>query len=143
MYLVAGDWRQPEWAGALDGRGMRSTVSRDTMVGLGGARLIADQSAKWLVADDDAQRYVFVHPHDETTPIWLETPCGIVECDAFGFGRIEIDGAAQVISVEANGAIGAIRIGGADGARLTVNGVDVTAAMAVAGEGRREFRGVG
>lgn len=130
-------------AGALDGAGTQCVVSRDSIVMLGrGTKLIAGQSTKWLVSDDDSKRYVFVHPDDDTAPVWLETPYCVVECDAFGFGRIEIDGAAGTISIEANGAIGAVRIGGAAGARLVVSAVDVTDAMTAVDGGAREFRGV-
>ena len=52
---------------------------------------MAGTPPKWLVADDDAGRYVFVNPTDEEAPLWLETPDTVIECDAFGFGRIDLD----------------------------------------------------
>ncbi len=130
-------------AGATGGGGAQWARSRDSMIELAGATLLAGRAPKWLFADADARRYVFVNPSDEVNPLWLETPATIVECDAFGFGRVEVDEPAGTIAVEASGEIGALRIRAADGTRLAINGSDVTdALLAPDAAGVREFRGL-
>ena len=69
-------------AGAIDGSGMQWLQSRDSMIELADAKLLAGRAPKWLAADGDAGRYVFVNPSDEEVPLWLETPRTIIECDA-------------------------------------------------------------
>jgi len=129
-------------AGVLDGTGPQWVQSRDALIERGGAKLMAGRVPKWLFADAGAGRYVFVNPSDEEVPVWLETSATIVECDAFSFGRIEIDEGAAKVLIEAEGEIGAVRIGAAAAARLFVNGVDVTGALhAPDVNGMREFNG--
>jgi hypothetical protein len=106
---------------------MQWRQSRDSLIELNGATLLAGRAPKWLAADRDNGNYVYVNPSDEEAPLWFETPRVIVECDAFGFGRVEIDERARSVAVEASGEIGIVRIRGAD--RLTINGTDVTDRM--------------
>ena len=128
-------------AGAVDGGAAQWLHSRASMIELAGARLLAGRAPKWLCADPEAGRYVFVNPSDEEEPVWLETPRTIVECDAFGFGRIEIDEAAGAVAVEAEGLIGALRLRSAGAVRLTLNGRDVTERLTPSDEaGVRELR---
>lgn len=129
-------------AGATDGSGPQWLQSRDTMIELAGARLLAGRAPKWLYADAAGGRYAFANPSEEENPVWLETPRTAVECDAFGFGRIEVDDRAGEVRVEASGEIGPLRLrGGA--MRLSLNGSDVSDALGPPdAAGVREFRGL-
>ena len=105
--------------------------------------MLAATIPKWLAADDDAQHYVFVNPSDDEAPIWFETPDTVIECDAFGFGRIELDDRAGAVSIEAVGEIGAVRIRREGDLRLKINDVDVTDSLLRTTEPSvREFRGL-
>jgi hypothetical protein len=128
--------------GAIDGGGLQWIQSRDVLIELGGAKLMAGTAPKWLCADDDRRRYVVVNPSGDEAPLWLETPGVTVECDAFGFGRVEIDGSAGTVEVEAAGEIAPIRISGAATLRLAINGADVTHALVPVAADTREFRGL-
>ncbi len=130
-------------AGAEDGTGAQFVQSRDTLLQLGNAKLLAGSTPKWLVADEDASFYLFVNPSPEEAPVWFETPQTAVECESFGFGRIEIDDAACTIAIDATGEIGPIRVRRLDEITLTVNGIDVTPMLLrTTEEGVREFRGL-
>ena len=130
-------------AGAVDGSGTQFVQSRDTLLLVGGVRLLAGGTPKWLVADDDARLYVFVNPSDEEAPVLFETPETAVECEAFGFGRIEIDDAGGRIAIDATGEIGPIRVRRAGDVALTVNDIDVSdMLLRTTEEGVREFRGI-
>jgi|CXWL01.1.fsa_nt_gi hypothetical protein len=130
-------------AGALDGRGMQFVQSRDSLTQLGRVKVLSATIPKWLSADDDAQHYVFVNPSDDEAPIWFETPDTVIECDAFGFGRIELDDRAGAVSIEAVGEIGAVRIRREGDLRLRINDVDVTDSLLRTTEPSvREFRGL-
>jgi hypothetical protein len=129
--------------GAIEGTGLQFIQSRDTVVQLGGVRLLAGATPKWLVADDDRRIFVFGNTSDEETPVLFETPQAAVECESFGFGRIEIDNAAGAVALEATGEIGPIRVRGSAEITLTVNGIDVTdMLLRTTEEGVREFRGL-
>jgi hypothetical protein len=131
-------------AGALDGSGVQWLHSRDSMVELGGVTLMAGRAPKWLAVDRESRRYVVVNPSDESVPVWLETPAGtVVECDEFGFGRIDLDERELRVAIEANGEIGVLRIRSEGAPRLMVNGTDVTDALTGPDDaGTRTFRGV-
>jgi hypothetical protein len=130
-------------AGALDGAGPQFLQSRDSLIALGQARLLAGTTPKWLVADDEGQHYVFVNPSEEEAPVWLETPDTIVECDAFGFGRIELDDATGAVLIEATGDIGTVRVRREGNLQLSINGADVTGSLLRTTEPNvREFRGL-
>ncbi|MBI5289448.1 MAG: hypothetical protein HY873_10810 [Chloroflexi bacterium] len=129
-------------AGALDGTGPQFLQSWESLITLGRARLLAGTTPKWLVADDGARHYVFVNPSDEQAPVWLETPDSVVECDAFGFGRVELDDATGAVAIEATGEIGTVRVRRDGEITLTINGVDVTGSLLRTTEPNvREFRG--
>ena len=129
--------------GSLDGAGPQFLQSRDSLIVLGRARLLAGTTPKWLVADDDARHYLFVNPADEQAPVWLETPDTVVECDAFGFGRIDLDETTGTVHVEATGEIGTVRVRRDGNVTLTINGSDVTASLLRTIEPNvREFRGL-
>jgi hypothetical protein len=135
-------------AGTVDGtgrpaRGPQWVQSRDALIELGGAKLMAGRTPKWLFADAGSGRCVFVNPSDEHAPVWLETAENVVECDEFAFGRMEMDRQAGTLTVEASDEIGAIRLGGIAPLRLIINGQDVTDAMRTdAATGMREFGGL-
>ena len=130
-------------AGAVDGGGVQWIHTRDSLIELNGATLLARGAAKWLVADPEAGRYAFGHPSEDATPLWLETPRIVVECDEFGFGRVEVDERGAVVSIEATGEIGALRLRGPEGLRLLLNGTDVTHALGPPdGGGVRAFAGI-
>jgi len=117
-------------AGAVDGSGPQWLHSRDALIELGGARLMAGRAPKWLFTDGDRSRYVFVNPSDEVVPLWLETPRTIIECDAFGFGRVELDEREGIVRVESDEEIASIRLRAPDELRLLVNATDVTSMIA-------------
>ncbi len=130
-------------AGGLDGQGMQFVQSRDSLTQLGSVKVLAATIPKWLVADDDAGHYVFVNPSDEEAPIWFETPSTVIECDAFAFGRIELDDRTGTVDIEAVGEIGAVRIRREGDLRLNINGGDVTDSLLRTTEPLvREFRGL-
>jgi hypothetical protein len=95
----------------------------------GHARLLAGRAPKWLVADSERGRYVFVNPSDEVSPLWLETPRTVVECEAFGFGRVSIDEPRGEVAIEADVEIGGLRLRSASELHLIINGRDVTALL--------------
>jgi hypothetical protein len=107
-------------AGALDGRGPQFVQGTEREIALGGATLTA-VGAKLLVADPDRGRYVCVRTALDAAPFRLETPRTTVACDAFGFGRMELDELAGTLEVEAGVAAG-IRARGRGPVRVTVNG---------------------
>jgi hypothetical protein len=133
----------PGVAGAVDAAGPQWVQSRDTLIELGGAKLLAGLAPKSLFTDRDAHRYVFVNPSDEVVPIWIETPATIVETDEFAFGRIEIDDAAGVIAIEAADEMAPVRIASLMDIKLSLNGTDVTPLLSSPDAyGMREFSGV-
>lgn len=130
-------------AGAIDGSGIQWRQSRDVLMELGGARLMSGRVPAWLVADPEHGRYIAVNPDvTEEAPLWLETPHVAVECDGFGFGRVEVDERASNVAIEATSDIAPVRLRGAADLRLTLNGVDVTDALRPIGDGVREFAGL-
>ncbi len=118
-------------AGALDGGGTQWLQSRDSLIELGGVKLLAGRTPKWVVVDPEGGRTIFVNPSDEEAPLWLETPDTIVECDAFGFGRVAIDARAHTVTVDATGEIAPIRIIASERYALILNGTDVSDSMTV------------
>jgi hypothetical protein len=112
--------------GAIDGRGPQFVVARGGTIELGRVTVDAGSAPAWLTADDDARRYVFVQPSAAPVAVSLRTPDTLVECDSFGFGRIDLDEAAGVVRVDAIEERPAVRVAGAGVVRLIVNGVDVT-----------------
>jgi hypothetical protein len=129
-------------AGALDGAGPQWLQSRDALIELGGAKLMAGRTPKWLFAGEAPRRCVFVNPSDEAAPVWFETSAVVVECDEFAFGRIEIDEGAATVAVDALDTIGAIRLRSEPPMSLIINGVDVTDRLrASEHEGVLEFDG--
>lgn len=118
--------------------------SRESLIALGGARVLAGRAPKWLYADATRGRYAFANPSAETAPLWLETDAGtVIECDEFGFGRIVIDDASGEIEINVIGEIGAVCIRRDGDVRLTINGADVTSSLGPPdGDGVREFVGL-
>jgi hypothetical protein len=131
-------------AGAIDGSGPQWVQGRDTLTELAGARLMAGRAPKWFFADRDAGRYIIVNPSDERAPVSLETAGGaVLECDEFGFGRIDLDEKAGAIALEATGEIGELRLRIERTPQLTINGVDVTDSLVGPdADGVRTFAGV-
>jgi hypothetical protein len=131
-------------AGATDGTGAQWIQSRDALIELGGAKLMAGRTPKWLFADADSRRWVFVNPSDDAAPVWLETANSTVECEEFAFGRIELDEANGVISIECEDEIAPLRLRAASSMRLILNGNDVSASLrpSVFGDGAMEFAGI-
>lgn len=127
-------------AGSRDGAGPRYTISDDNVIAIGRLRLLAG-ATRAVFADDDAGRYVVLKFLDDETPLLIETPNTMIECDDIGFARIEIDEDAATITIEADGLLGTIRT--PDGRRLIINGTDVTDSMTTAADGIREFHGLG
>ncbi|MDP9236978.1 MAG: hypothetical protein M3P30_06205 [Chloroflexota bacterium] len=129
-------------AGSLNARGPQWLQTRDSLIELGRARVVAGSGPKWLFAGDDARRYVFVKAASVETPLWIETPATVIDCDAFPFGRVVLDEAAGEIQIEAVGEMAPLRIRSSVPMRLSLNGTDVTDAMTQLADGMREFGGL-
>jgi hypothetical protein len=131
-------------SGAVDGSGPQSWLSRDTLMQLGRVKLLAGGAPKWLVADDDRRHYVVFRPTSDESPLWLETPDTIVECDTIGVSRIVLDESASLVEIEAAGDIAPIRLRTTlpTDLRLTINGADVTPSLTTIDDDTREFAGL-
>ena len=129
-------------AGALDGRGAQVVASREGLMQAGRTKLLAGTGPKWLIADDDAGLAVVIKPTADEAPVWLETATSILECEAFGMGRIELDDGAPAVSIEAAGAIGAVRIRSEGSPQMKINGVDVTGRLVRIDDDVMEFAGL-
>jgi hypothetical protein len=131
-------------SGAVDGSGPQSWLSRDTLMQLGRVKLLAGGAPKWLVADDDRRHYVVFRPTSDESPLWLETPDTIVECDTIGLSRIVLDESASLVEIEAAGDIAPIRLRTTlpTDLRLTINGADVTPSLTTIDDDTREFAGL-
>ena len=128
-------------AWSADG-GPRWVISRGAIVTVGRAQVVGGSGAKLLaMADDAGLHYVFTSFDPEPAPILLKLRDVTIECDAFGFGRVEYDPAAGVM-IDVSGEIGAVRIIGDASMRLIINGADVTNEMTRTADGAREFRGL-
>ncbi len=129
-------------AAADEPAGAQWVQSREPIIELADARLFAGTTPKWFFADPARGRYAFVNPGSDEAPVWLETPDTVIECDAFSFGRVDLDEQAAVVRIEAVGEIGAVRLRSVAGLRLHLNGVDVTDAMTQLDDSVREFAGL-
>jgi hypothetical protein len=133
-------------AGAADGRGPQLVASREGLMVAGRTKLLAGTSPKWLIADDNAGHAVVIKPVDDEAPLWLETANTIVECDAFGLGRVEVDDGEGAVDIEVAGEIGAVRArhdaGRRDAVRLRINGVDLTERLVRLDDDVVEFSGL-
>ncbi|MDP9236171.1 MAG: hypothetical protein M3P30_02025 [Chloroflexota bacterium] len=109
--------------GATDDSGLQFVQSTEPSVQLGGVTLRSSTAPQWLIADDDARRYVAINPSDSSTRISLTTPNTEIACDAFPFGRIDLDEAAGIVRIDADANPGAIRVAPAT-IRLVVNGIE-------------------
>ncbi len=117
--------------------------SRESLIELANARLLAGRTPKWLFADDASGRYTFANPSPEAAPVWLETPRTVVECAEFGFGRIEVDDATGDIAIEAIGEIGPVSVRRDGAVRLHINGADVSGSLSTPDhDGMRTFLGL-
>lgn len=129
-------------AGCLDGPGWQWRQTREGILVLGRARLLAGTTPKWLVVNDDRRYYVFVNPTDEESPLWLETPETVIECDGFGFGRVVLDERAAAIDVDAVSEIAPVRVRSAAALSLRINGTDVSDRMIRVNDDLFEFAGI-
>ncbi len=114
-------------AGATSGAGPQFVVSRDESIEIGRLVVESDAPAKWVFADDDARRYVVVRPSDAIAPLRLRAADTVVECDAFGFGRIDVDERASTVTVEMAGETGAVWVRSSLPMRVIVNEVESVA----------------
>ena len=105
--------------GGIDGGGTQFLLSGGNER-LGRATLQSAAGA-WLIADDDARRYVAVNPYDAATPIRLATPEAEITCDAFPLGRIDFDEAGGVVRIETATDPGEVRVTPAT-IRVVING---------------------
>jgi hypothetical protein len=108
--------------GAVDGNGPQFLQTTADAFELGGLNVVAQPGPKWLFADADAHRYVFVHPADAVTGLRLTTPATTIECEAFGFGRVDLDEAAGVLNIETTEPPGAIAVRPAGALQIVLNG---------------------
>lgn len=109
--------------GAIDGSGPQFEQTTDATTQLGRATLQAAATPHWLFADDSARRYIAINPSVATGPIRLETTGTEVSCDAFGFGRIDVDETGGIARIETASDPGDIRVTPAS-VRVIVNGVE-------------------
>jgi hypothetical protein len=127
--------------GATDGSGMQTLVTSANLVELGGMRVLAGTSPRLCIADADERRYTVVKLTEDEAPMLVETPFVTFDCEDAAFARIEIDEGAGTAGIEADGAIGPVRL--TAGVRLIINGADVSGMMTASPDGMREFRGAG
>lgn len=130
--------------GAADGSGPQGRLSRESLIQLGRAKLLAGTEPKWLVANDERKHYAVIRPTAEGMPLWFETSETVVECESVALARMEIDESAATVEIEAAGEIGPVRVRSSRIAELhlSINGNDVTGAMTVVSDDTREFAGL-
>ncbi|HEY8173930.1 MAG TPA: hypothetical protein VIH21_12660, partial [Dehalococcoidia bacterium] len=85
--------------GAVDGSGPQFLQTTPPSVQLGRAS-VQSTTAQWLIADDDARRYIVINPSDAPTQISLTTPDTRITSDAFPLGRIDLDETAGVVRID-------------------------------------------
>ncbi len=78
--------------GAMDGTGPQHIQTTDTTTQLGRATLhTATATPHWLVANDEARRYIAINPSNTATPIRLTTPTTEIICESLPHARIDLD----------------------------------------------------
>jgi hypothetical protein len=95
-------------------------------ISIGRARLSAGGAPAWLLADDGRRLWVATNPSNEVVPFRLETSGGMLETEAFGFGRVVWRGAQGQVEVETETLASPLRLSGPRELKLWVNGEDVT-----------------
>jgi len=95
-------------------------------IAVGGATLTAGGAPAWLLADAARRLWVAANPSNESAPFRFETPEGALESDAFGFGRIVWRGAEGRVEVDTASLASPLRLSGASGLKLLLNGRDMT-----------------
>lgn len=121
--------------GELDSGGVQWVQGRGQTLEAGDARLAAPGAPAWLVADSERQRYVAANPSGERVALSLETPRTRIECESFGFGRLELDERAGTLTFETvDGPVWFALRG--ERPRVLVNGTDVSDRLATDARGR-------
>lgn len=110
-------------ASATGGSGPQFAQTTVPSVQLGRATLRSSTARQWFIADDDARRYVAINSSDSETRISLTTPDTEIACDTFPLGRIDLDEAAGIASIDATVSPGEIRATPAT-IRLIINGIE-------------------
>jgi len=97
-------------------------------IAVGGATLSAGGASAWLLADAGRRLWVAANLSHEVVPFRLETPEGVLECGAFGFGRVVWSGAQGRVDVDVDvpALIRPVRVSGSADLSLWLNGEDVT-----------------
>ncbi len=93
--------------GAIDGSGPQFVQTTDATTQLGRATLHA-ATPHWLIADDEARRYIAINPSNTATPLRLTTPTTEITCDSLPFARIDLDEANNTARIETIGDPGEI-----------------------------------
>jgi hypothetical protein len=127
--------------GAVGGAGPQLVASREGLMLVGKAKLLAGTSSKWFIANEEAGHYVVLKPVGDEAPVWLETTHIVVECESFGIGRLEVEEQTGTLAIQATGEIGAIRIRRDGDVHLHVNGVDLTPRLVRLDDDVFEFAG--
>ncbi|MHC4502551.1 MAG: hypothetical protein ACYTFI_04525, partial [Planctomycetota bacterium] len=121
--------------GAMVASVLRADHTGEQTVG-GAALRTRTDNLGLLWADPVGKAYVGMIPTPESSPLELTTPLGNVSIGALGFGRVELTGAGKPrLDVEAVTLKGTLEWSGVpSGARVIVNGTDVTAKGAISGK---------
>jgi hypothetical protein len=107
-------------AGAIDGSGAQWLHSADDKVSVADATVMCP-GAKTVLADAAAQRYVVIRTSLDAVPLRLTTPRAAIECEDFGFGRLELDEATGTLAIETPGSP-SFHVDPPGGLTVTING---------------------
>ncbi|MFH1007814.1 MAG: hypothetical protein V1800_09970 [Candidatus Latescibacterota bacterium] len=105
-----------------------SKQDRSGRIEVGDAVLRTQGVSAWLSVDAARREYVVVNPEIVATPVELATPCGVLQTDSFGFGKITWSMREEMeVAIETIYPLAPIRIAKPTSSyRVTWNGRDVT-----------------
>ena len=103
-------------------------ISLEGEIAVGRGRLTTEPGTyAWLIADDDSLTYAAYNFSENMTPLVLETPSGTVRAAKFGFGKVVFrPRGTPTLEVWAVRREGPITFPAVPGARVTLNGEDIT-----------------
>jgi hypothetical protein len=113
----------PATVGAIDGSGPQFVQTADATTQLGRVTLHAATTPHWLIADDEARRYIAINPSNAAAPLHLTTPTTEIACKALPLARIDLDEANNIARIDTATDPGEIRATPTT-LRLIINGVE-------------------
>lgn len=96
--------------GAIDGAGPQFTQTTEAKTQLARATLHATATPHWLIADDEARRYIAINPSNTAAPLRLTTPTTEITCEALPFARIDLDETNNIVRIDTATDPGEIRV---------------------------------